>query len=48
MKMRKFVEVKSAAAARKACPWAAKVVKVEGGYMCFEFLADYEVWAKQD
>ena len=42
-----LVEAKTAAAARKAAPWAAKVVKVTGGYMAFESLADYETWRRQ-
>jgi len=33
--------------AMQHCPWAAKIVKVEGGYMCFESITDYEVWCKQ-
>lgn len=29
------------------CPWASKIVKVEGGYLAFESLSDYETWRKQ-
>lgn len=29
------------------CPWAAKIVKVEGGYKCFEGIDDYEIWKNQ-
>ena len=38
---------KTAAEARKAAPWAAKVVKVEGGYIAFESVTDYETWKRQ-
>lgn len=31
-----------------ACPWAAEVVEVEGGYKAFESVDDYETWTKQD
>lgn len=30
-----------------AMPWAAKIVKVEGGYMGFESVNDYNTWSKQ-
>lgn len=33
--------------AEKKAPWAAKIVKVEGGYMAFESINDYKVWIKQ-
>lgn len=33
--------------ARERCPWAAKIVKVEGGYLAFESLADWKTWRKQ-
>ena len=42
-----FVQVATRKAALDACPWAAKVVKVEGGYMCFESVTDYETWRRQ-
>jgi hypothetical protein len=41
------ITAKSAASARKIAPWAAKVAKVEGGYMAFESLTDYAQWRKQ-
>ncbi len=47
--MRKaFVPVKTRKAALNRCPWASKVVKVEGGYQCFESVTDYEVWRNQN
>jgi len=46
--MRKqFVECSSRKQAEKACPWAEKVVKVEGGYWCFESISECESWKKQ-
>jgi len=42
-----FVERKSRATARRHCPWAAKICKVEGGFLCFESLADYRIWRMQ-
>lgn len=42
-----IIAAKSASAARKQAPWAAKVVKVEGGYMAFESVADYAQWRRQ-
>lgn len=28
-------------------PWAAKIAKVEGGYMAFESIVDYDTWRNQ-
>lgn len=42
-----FISAKSAAVARKKAPWAAKVAKVEGGYMAFLTVTEYETWRKQ-
>lgn len=33
--------------AKKECRWAAKIVKVVGGYMCFESINDYRTWKNQ-
>lgn len=33
--------------AAKLCPWAAKIVKVEGGFIAFESVADYATWRRQ-
>ena len=33
--------------ARLLAPWAAKVAKVDGGYLAFESVADYQTWRKQ-
>lgn len=42
-----FIQAKTAAEARKLAPWAAKVVKAEGGYMAFESITDYKTWKAQ-
>ncbi|WP_438435384.1 hypothetical protein [Gorillibacterium sp. sgz500922] len=41
------IDAKTAAEARKKAPWAAKVVKVTGGYLAFESINDYETWKNQ-
>jgi hypothetical protein len=33
--------------ARKVCPWATRVAKVDAGYMCFESETDYLLWKHQ-
>lgn len=41
--MRKqLIECKSRKTAVKRAPWAAKIVKVEGGYMAYESVSDYQ------
>lgn len=46
--MRKqFVQCKSRNTAKAQCPWFAIVVKVEGGFMAFESMADYYMWKAQ-
>ena len=46
--MRKqFVECHSRVAARRRCPWAARVAKANDGFWCFESVADYETWRRQ-
>lgn len=42
-----FVEAKTIKDAKAKCPWAEKVVKVDGGYRAFESTRDYETWKKQ-
>jgi hypothetical protein len=42
-----FVKVKYYYQAKKAMPWAEKIVKVCGGYHGFESITDYEIWMKQ-
>lgn len=41
------INAKTAAQARKLAPWAAKTVKVSGGYRAFESIADYMTWKAQ-
>lgn len=46
--MRKeFIECKTRQQALKAAPWAAELIKVDGGYMAFESEADAEMWRAQ-
>jgi hypothetical protein len=46
--MRKeLIQVKTRTEAIKAAPWAATIVKVEGGYMAFESIAEYMTWKAQ-
>ena len=33
--------------AKAKCPWAAKIVEVEGGYLCFESFREYKTWKEQ-
>jgi len=42
-----FVAADTIEEAEAACPWAAKIVEVEGGFHAFESIADYEVWVAQ-
>lgn len=42
-----FMEVKTRKEAVALAPWAAKIVKVDGGYMAFASLADYKTWQNQ-
>lgn len=42
-----MIETNSRAKAKKLMPWAAKIVRVEGGYRGFESLVDYKIWKNQ-
>ena len=42
-----FIEAKTARSARKAAPWAAVIIKVEGGYLAFATTTDAETWRRQ-
>jgi hypothetical protein len=44
---KEFVTCKYRYQAIKAMPWAAKIVKVDGGYMGFESITDYRNWKTQ-
>lgn len=43
----KFVECGTRYQAAKECPWASKIAKVCGGFMCFESVDDYKIWRQQ-
>lgn len=40
-------EYKSRKEVEKAARGAAKIVKVDGGWMAFDTVTDYEMWRKQ-
>jgi hypothetical protein len=42
-----FIPCASRSTAARQCPWAAKIVKVDGGFRAFESMADYETWHGQ-
>jgi hypothetical protein len=33
--------------ASKQCPWAACIIRVDGGFMAFESKYDFRIWEKQ-
>lgn len=43
----KFIQAKTKKEAQEQAPWAYKIVKVDGGYMAFERVQDYETWKNQ-
>lgn len=43
-----FVECKTRATAKRRTPWASRWAKVEGGWIAFEYINDYELWMKQN
>lgn len=46
--MRKtFIEEKDRRKVIKLAPWAAKAIKVDGGYMVFESVEDWKIWSRQ-
>lgn len=46
--MRKeFIACKYYYQARKSCPWASIIIKVDGGYRAFESRDDYKTYKKQ-
>lgn len=42
-----FCQVSTINEAINECPWACEVVEVDGGFMCFESIDDYNTWANQ-
>ena len=48
MKMKtQFIQVETMQEAKDAAPWAAEIVEVDGGFMTFESIADFETWNNQ-
>jgi hypothetical protein len=45
--MKQFVESDRMVTAQTTCPWARFIIRVEGGYQCFEFINDYLTWKNQ-
>lgn len=43
----KFLPYKLRKSAERHAPWAAKIVKVEGGYLAFRSQIAYETWRNQ-
>lgn len=43
----KFVNSTSLKQLAIECPWAAHIMKVCGGYMCFEAYEDFKTWRNQ-
>ena len=43
----KFVMENKKIKAMEECPWASKIVKVQGGFLCFESITDYTIWKNQ-
>jgi hypothetical protein len=44
---KKFIECKTRKTAERRAPWALFFVKVDGGYMAFESMHDYDTWTAQ-
>ena len=42
-----FIDATSRQRALKVAPWAARIVKVEGGYIAFESVDSYSTWLGQ-
>jgi hypothetical protein len=45
--MQQLIETTSRRQAVKQAPWACRIVKVCGGYLAFEYEADYQTWKRQ-
>jgi hypothetical protein len=43
-----FVQCDTREEAEKACPWAAEIIEVEGGFRCFESVQDAATWKAQE
>jgi hypothetical protein len=45
--MQRFVKCRTRRLARRSCPWATIILKVEGGFLCFEHIdgyLNYQLW----
>lgn len=42
-----LLEVDALVESLEAAPWAAKILEVEGGFLAFESLNDFELWVAQ-
>jgi len=42
-----FLPTASRVEAKRQAPWAAVIIKVEGGFMAFESVKDAAIWRKQ-
>lgn len=42
-----FIQCETIEEAKELCPWAAEIVEVDGGFMAFESVDDYEAWSNQ-
>ena len=42
-----FIQTAIRDEAENQAPWAAVIVEVEGGFMAFESVDDYETWENQ-
>ena len=43
-----FIVQDNKASAWLEAPWAVDLVEVDGGYMAFESMTDYEIWRGQE
>ena len=46
MKVR-YIECKTRRTAWRRCPWAAAIVRVHDGFLCFVSWDDYALWYRQ-
>jgi hypothetical protein len=42
-----FEEAPTRKDAARLCPWAARIIEVDGGWMCFESVDDFKTWSRQ-
>lgn len=42
-----FVGCRTYGTAKRLCPWSAVIAKVDGGFICFESVTDYQTWKNQ-